>query len=144
MSHLKNKNNGDDHPDAAGKHFEDADALLSSNRYDGAAYLAGYAVECTMKTIALLEKKRLSGHDLNSLSASALTFASLPGAATAKYARAAATSLKYGLPAGWQETLRYRSPGEIARPTAEAWVREAGRLITEVVTKMRLDGLIKP
>lgn len=143
MSNLK-KGNGDDHPDAVGKHAEDADALLSSKRYDGAAYLAGYAVECTMKTIALLEKKELWGHNLNSLSFEALQLASLSGATTAKYAKAAQTTLKYGLPLGWQETLRYRSPGQIGQPVAEVWVREAKRLLADVVTNLRLDGLIKP
>ena len=46
---------GDDFPAAAEKNLRDARALLASRRWDGAAYLSGYAVECSLKTILLLE-----------------------------------------------------------------------------------------
>ncbi|HSN99958.1 MAG TPA: hypothetical protein VLS89_16800 [Candidatus Nanopelagicales bacterium] len=47
---------GDDHPEAAAKHLDDAKALLAAMRYDGAGYLAGYVLECSLKTIVLLEE----------------------------------------------------------------------------------------
>lgn len=40
MSRLRQRN-GDDYPDAARKHLEDAKVLLAGSRPDGAAYLVG-------------------------------------------------------------------------------------------------------
>ena len=54
MSNLARQ--GDDHPEAAAKHLDDAAALLAARRYDGAGYLAGYVLECAFKTIIILEE----------------------------------------------------------------------------------------
>ena len=51
MSTLR-KPNGDDYPEAPLKHLQDADMLFKSRRFDGAAYLSGYVVECALKTDA--------------------------------------------------------------------------------------------
>ena len=45
------QNNGDDYPEAASKHLEDATVLFAGTHADGAAYLAGYVVECALKTL---------------------------------------------------------------------------------------------
>ena len=50
MSHLR-QGNDDDYPEAAVKHMQDSGVLLAGGRYDGAAYLAGYVVECALKSI---------------------------------------------------------------------------------------------
>jgi hypothetical protein len=47
---------GDDHPEAAGKHLDDATALWSATRYDGAGYLTGYVLECCFKTLLILHE----------------------------------------------------------------------------------------
>ena len=39
----------DDFPGAASKHTLDSEVLLAAHSFDGAGYLAGYAVECTIK-----------------------------------------------------------------------------------------------
>ena len=39
----------DNYAQAAAKHLKDASALLAAARWDGACYLAGYVVECTLK-----------------------------------------------------------------------------------------------
>ncbi|RMH27271.1 MAG: HEPN domain-containing protein [Planctomycetota bacterium] len=67
MSNLK-RDSGEDHPEAAAKHLDDSLALLDQRRYDNAAYLAGYVIECTMKTLILLEQGDLRVHDLEQLS----------------------------------------------------------------------------
>jgi hypothetical protein len=54
----------DDFPGAASKHVLDGEALLAANRFDGAGYLAGYAVECTTKTLVQVEGARLGGTTL--------------------------------------------------------------------------------
>jgi hypothetical protein len=46
---------GDDFPEAAAKHLDDADALLSAGRSDGAGYLTGYVLECSFKTVIVLD-----------------------------------------------------------------------------------------
>jgi HEPN domain-containing protein len=145
MSNLR-QSSGDDYPDAAAKHVEDALELLNGQRYDGAGYLAGYAVECILKTIVQIESGQiLLHHRLNDLSRDALNLASVPAARTARYVRhQQITNLSYGLPTGWQETLRYRSTGEITNTTATAWVEEARRLYNETIIPMKLDGVITP
>lgn len=86
----------DDHPEAAGKHLGDALVLSEAKRWDGAAYLAGYVVECSLKCLVIIEhngnvglaqagaQARGLGHDLNALSQEALRLAVLPGARTAR------------------------------------------------------------
>ena len=67
MSQLR-QGNGDDYPEAAGRHMQDSGALLAGGRPDGAAYLAGYVVECALKTLIQLETGRPRySHDLSGL-----------------------------------------------------------------------------
>jgi HEPN domain-containing protein len=133
----------DNYPEAVRKHVLDSEALLRVNRYDGAGYLAGYAVECTLKTLIWVET---SGgdrrHDLNRLSARALQLHGLPGQRTASYVtHRAITTLLYGS-AGWRETLRYEPEGTVSQADSAAWVAEARRLHDEVIIPMKLDGVI--
>ena len=134
--------NGDDYPEAASKHLEDASRLLDARRYDGAAYHAGYVVECALKTIVQLEGGRPYGH-LNVIGPNALQLASLPGARTARYAG-------QGVPApailhptsGWQLGMRYWQEGRVPEATARAWQAEALIVYGQTVPRMRLDGVI--
>ena len=127
------------------KHCDDARHLLSANRPDGAAYLAGYAVECTLKTVIQVERGNnalLRFHDLNSLSAQAMGLAALPSNKTARYlTHPSITTLPYSNPpSGWKEYLRYYPSGTIPTPTAEQWVGEAERLYLEVIGELQKDG----
>ena len=135
----------DDYAAAAGKHVDDAGVLLRSQRFDGAGYLAGYAVECVLKKLIEVEANQVPWiHNLGKLSSRALRLASLPKQRTARYVKhPAVTSLKYGLPGGWHETLRYKAPGTISQAMATSWVNEARRLHSEVIVAMKLDG-VKP
>ena len=45
----------DDYPEAARKHLVDATALATARRFDGAAYLSGYVVECAAKLLIQVE-----------------------------------------------------------------------------------------
>ena len=133
----------DNYPEAARKHVLDSEALLKVKRYDGAGYLAGYAVECALKTLITVETSRGGGgHNLNDLSARALSLLSLPGQRTASYVKQPGiTSLMYGA-AGWRETLRYEPEGSVSQSDSEAWVSEARRLHDEVIIPMKKDGVI--
>ena len=67
MSRLRQAN-CDDYPEAAGKHMQDSRLLLAGGRHDGAAYLAGYVVECALKTLIQLEAGQVRySHDLSGL-----------------------------------------------------------------------------
>ncbi len=46
--------NSDDYPGAAKKHLDDAHALTTAKRFDGAGYLTGYVVECALRTVVLM------------------------------------------------------------------------------------------
>jgi hypothetical protein len=69
--------NGDDYPQAAMKHLEDAKSLLGANRVDGAAYLAGYVVECSLKSLVVVARgnPRHFNHNLTGLSQHTLALA---------------------------------------------------------------------
>ena len=142
MSKLR-QSNGDDHPDAAGKHLADAETLEQARRYDGAAYHAGYVVECAMKSIILAaQRPATTQHGIASLSSEALRLASLPNSRTAKYAQ----PLPLGHPMytgrlKWRPEMRYRSPGAVAAQQARAFVSEASRVYKITIAVMKLDGV---
>jgi len=121
----------------------DSEALLKVNRYDGAGYLAGYAVECTLKTLIYVETGGArGGHNLNRLSARALHLHSLATQKTASYVtNPGITALLYGS-GGWRETLRYEPEGAVPQADSAAWVSEARRLHDEIIIPMKLDGVI--
>jgi hypothetical protein len=131
----------DDYPGAASKHVLDSEALLAASRFDGAGYLAGYAVECTMKTVVQVEGDRLPVHNLGDLSRRALALAALPSSRTARYlTNPNFTTLTYGDPPGWSEKMRYQAAGCVNQADAVAWVAEARRLHDEVIVQMKLNG----
>src|ERR1017187_4557510 len=134
----------DDYPGAASKHVLDSEALLAANRFDGAGYLAGYAVECAIKTLAQVEGNRLPRHhNLCDLSRRALVLAALPSGRTARYlTNPNFTTLTYGDPPGWKETMRYQAAGFVTQADAVAWVAEARRLHDEVILEMKKDGFL--
>jgi len=141
MSRLRLPN-GDDHPDAAGKHLDDASVLLPAGRSDGAAYLAGYVVECALKSIILVAGGHPWGHDLNALGREALRLAALPGARSARYVpRMTQGHTLYDPASGWTETLRYREPGAVTPTDAGSWLGEAQVVYESAIVAMRLDGV---
>jgi HEPN domain-containing protein len=133
----------DNHPEAARKHVVDSEALLKASRYDGAGYLAGYAVECTLKTLIWVKSSQAPFiHNLNHLSQRALQLALLPTQKTARYVSALAIpTLTYG-PGGWSETLRYEPEGTVKQEHAIAWVDEARRIYDAIIVRMKTDGLL--
>jgi hypothetical protein len=140
---------GEDYPDAARKHYTDARVLMNRRRYDGAAYLAGYVVECILKTIIQVDRTNNApildfGHDLSKLSSQALHLAALPSSKTARYfSRGPLTALPYANPPlGWKETLRYHHEGTIPKTTAAAWIAEAKRLYVHVLGGLIKDGKV--
>jgi hypothetical protein len=144
MSNLR-QSSGQDYPEASWKHCLDARILLDNQRSDGAAYLAGYAAECIIKTIIQVEeknKKIIKDHDLEKLSSSALLLMTLPNSRTARYIKNhILTSIPYAEPpSGRKETLRYYPEKFVLPQTANAWVLEAERLYVDVIGGLVKDG----
>lgn len=152
MSKLQ-LSNGDDHPEAASKHLDDAQALLNSNRTDGAAYLAGYVVECSLKALILYDsgippsgspppwKKRRDGHNLNDLVAQASSLAAIAGARTARYLGPTIQGLAGAGIASWAPNMRYRAPF-VTPADAQSWFADAQAVYQESVGEMFKDGVL--
>ena len=71
------------------------------SRYDGAGYLAGYVVECSLKSVILLggQNARKYRHDLNRLSTGHQA-GCYPNRKTARYASSDARTSMYAAPTG--------------------------------------------
>lgn len=138
---------GQDYPAASRKHCLDARVLLDNQRYDGAAYLAGYAVECILKTIIQIEENHNRAiikfkHDLEKCSLEALKLMLLPNSRTARYIKTQSiTIITYkDPPLGWKETLRYYPDNTISHQIANDWVLDAERLYIDVIGGLMKDG----
>jgi len=145
MSQLRQPN-GDDHPEAARKHLEDARVLLAKGRADGAAYLSGYVVECALKSIILLATENaIKGHSLKDLRLTARTASPVlwhTQAGAARYITSAVTELNSsGISRGWEPAMRYQAPN-MTTSQANAWFTEAQDLYRETVYQMVLDGAV--
>lgn len=134
--------NRDDFPNAAGKHLSDAEMLLSANRYDGSAYLAGYVVECAMKTLIQVESGRvIRTHSFETLTNTILFSCALAGARTSKYITTKIREIPQAPIAHWKETMRYHAPHMTQNDTT-AWVNDAKQIYTDSIAHMILDGVI--
>ncbi len=144
----------DDHPEAAQKHFEDARSLNAAARYDGAAYHAGYVVECSLKSVLLHDRsydqatgkaevsrlqtwhKKLSkqpfAHNLARLLAETV------GPEGARYLPPIEPNASV---IHWTETMRYWAPGKVDRAKATAYLSWAEMAVLSVV-QMQLDGVL--
>lgn len=142
MSHLR-QSNGDDYPEAAGRHVLDSKALVARRRFDGAAYLAGYVVECTLKTLIQLETGRADhSHDLPGLLDQLDVLAAQVGARHGKVYLAIEASLRSSdVVNNWNSGRRYRGP-EANRNLARAWHREAANAYRRVFGELNLAGAI--
>ncbi|MBI4871151.1 MAG: hypothetical protein HY814_06250 [Candidatus Riflebacteria bacterium] len=61
MSQLLQQN-GDDHPEAEGKHLADSQTLLQASCADGAAYLAGHVLECALQSLIIAVREHEGCH----------------------------------------------------------------------------------
>lgn len=143
--------NGDDYPDAASKNLDDARALLKAGRFDGAAYLSGYVIECSLKALVVFEDSkgrppweagRAKGylHRLRDLGTEALRLAEALGSVSARYQPKMRRD--HTVHSSWRESLRYRGTGAIAPMAAAEWLGEAERVWRSVVVEMKLDGQV--
>src|SRR6266511_2976341 len=73
---------------AAARHLDDAQVLLNSQRYDNAAYLAGYVAECALKVLLIspAPSPKAIGHDLPLLTTDVLNMLWVFAPALKRYA----------------------------------------------------------
>lgn len=142
--------NGDDHPEAARRHLLDAEILLGQGRSDGAAYLSGYVVECSLKALWLLETGAPAsgrmpwgrqGHELIYLTREVTTLAAVAGSRTARYLGVATRSVPTATIGRWNPEMRYR-PAAVTNPDAMNWHAFARAVLTETIHQMDLDGVL--
>lgn len=132
---------GDDYPEAAGKHLQDASALLTAGRADGAAYLSGYVVECSLKSLLQLESKDPWGHSISRLTDQFVSVAAIAGSRTARYLGSAVAALTSSQIGNWNPEHRYRAPS-VSLADAQAWYVEAQQVFDETVAEMWKDGVL--
>lgn len=141
MSRLRLPN-GDDHPEAAHKHLQDAGVLLAEHRPDGAAYLSGYVVECALKSLLVVETGRApKSHALAGLLTQLQQTTAAAGARSAKYLGRVTIGLAASAISNWKPEMRYQAPSMTAGD-AQAWHECAKNVYRETVHQMRLDGVI--
>ena len=135
--------NGDDHPEAARKHLDDATALRRSGRPDGTSYLAGYVVECSLKALIQHETGVAPPleHGLTTLARRVSVICTVAGAKTARYLAPAVRSLPSAAIAAWDPQSRYQAPS-MTSAHAAAWLKEAESVYRATVEQMFLDGVI--
>ncbi|GAB3047871.1 HEPN domain-containing protein [Spirosoma pulveris] len=115
----------------------DAETLLSSNRYDGAAYLCGYSVEIALKhKICLRErwagfpstgsefsgKSHVRTHDLDKLLSLSGAEATLKGSYFSEWS----------LVSGWRPEVRYNPSGNVTEEDAKDMIDSAKIIINNL------------
>lgn len=132
---------GDDYCSAAGKHLDDAQLLFQNERFDNAAYLSGYVLECALKLLVEHSggQPRRYGHDLSQLSGHALDLAYLLSPSLRRYSLPATQEVRL-LRENWKPSLRYQGRDSVARADAKSWCDGAGQVYRAIVVRYLLDG----
>lgn len=133
----------EDFPEATARHLRDAGILLKVNRPDGAAYLAGYVVECGLKSLYLLENKDLLPKEwkIHGLADLASKVIAMTGSESATYLETVKSVAKMAI-AEWNPSIRYRASGAVNAETAKAWLADAERVHNATFARMKLDGVL--
>ena len=141
MSNLKQPD-GDDYPEAARKHLQDAEVLLKGRRFDGAAYLSGYVVECALKTLIQVESGRARrSHELTGLLDEMDVLAVQAKTRTGRVYVRVAAALRTADVLRWRPEMRYRGP-EVTSSEAGVRLRNAREAYDLIVGSLILEGAI--
>lgn len=129
-------------PDAATRHVRDARTLLLASPAN-ARYLAGYTVECALKTVVEIApiKSREYGHDLMRLAGEGLTLATSLAPAAARY-QPNASDVKV-VRDRWAEHFRYHTSAGTTPTLAKVVLEAAERIYKATIVSMILDGLLE-
>jgi len=117
----------EDYPAAALRHFEDAEALAGSGRYDNAGHLIGFAAECAVKAAW---RNYFPGEDVRRIH-----FPDLRDAVKRKFSSRRDLALRKvirsvpDLLSGWDIALRYAADQTIDGDRFSLWKQHACRLL---------------
>ncbi len=127
---------------AALKHLDDSDHLLSATRFDNAAYLSGYVVECGLKSLLLapgMPAAKQLGHDLRLMAGNALHLAAALSPARKRYSIPSSRHMA-ALIQTWRADERYARKGTVDRNLAESRVQAAHEAASALIYPRLLDG----
>lgn len=129
---------------AATRHWEDAQRLFQADRFDNAAYLAGYVVECSLKVLVQAggTDPKPWGHNLTALAGEALRLACLIMPSIRRYTLPPSSDFE-DLAQHWTPEMRYSITGMITRSTAQSWLRAAEQTYRAIIIETVLDGWSK-
>lgn len=133
----------DNFSSAAARHWDNSAFLAHHNRYQEAAYLAGYAAECALKTLVQIGDERLGGktfgHNLVNLSGDGLTLALLLSPTLRRY------PLQTPPPNNpqWREESRYHATDFSSAPQFQTIINEAHQTAGRILIGLTLDGFLE-
>jgi len=125
------------------KHLDDSDHLLSTARFDNAAYLSGYVVECGLKSLLLdpgMPAAKQLGHDLRLMSGNALHLAAALSPARKRYNIPSSPPVA-ALVRTWKPDERYARKGATDHLLAESRVQAAHEAANAMIYPRLLDGI---
>ena len=127
--------------DAAARHLDDAMLLKAQRRFDNAAYLSGYVVECAMKAVLAASSMTPQGlgHELQTISVDAMSLLWIVAPAMRRYEVPASNEVDE-LIRDWRPDLRYGKSGVFDSVKAEQWTSAANRVFESFVVNSVLDG----
>lgn len=127
---------------AAARHLQDVQYLLSQERWDNAVYLAGYVVECSFKVLVTeyipSSSPRKYGHDLQELQGKAI-----------ERLRVIYPAVDMQLPTSrtmgtvldqYHPERRYYKSGMWSEIQAQEAAKRAEEIYLEIIPKLILDG----
>lgn len=125
---------------AASRHLEDANILLSAARWDNAAYLAGYVVECGVKAIIEIAGIQLKKH-LHQISRDHLLLVADLSLAARRYPIDLDPDVAE-VRREWNIDLRYVETGTGTPEGTRRLVDRAHNVFSKTIGEMVLDGLL--
>ena len=129
----------EDYASAASRHLRDARYLHEGERWDNAAYLAGYVAECAVKAV-INQAGRAPQVHLRELTPPLLLLAADLGAAARRYRIDLDPDL-HALRLAWSTDLRYARTDTCDEFGATQMLAQAGRVYQRTIQAMVLDGL---
>jgi len=127
---------------ATARHLMDAKFLSKNNRMDNAGYLAGYAVECSLKAIIMHGRgpdPKAYGHDLITLGGAALDLSLLLSPGLRRY-RAETIDEIVDAFKDWEPSWRYRPTGTVSGKAVEILLMAADKAFDQIIIPIVLDG----
>jgi len=127
---------------AAQKHLTDSSLLMDQKRFDNAAYLSGYVVECCLKALLDLDgmpSVKELGHELPLMAGNALMLGYALAPSRRRYNLTSTTDLD-DLICNWGPDSRYGKENTTTPAFAESRLKGARAAYEQIGVAMILDG----